>query len=231
MKKLVPILLAGMIIPAIPASPSQKSWTFEYASGSAYNFTTPLQIRQDGTYDINIDAEYATKPFHGSPYYAARIGRRTGNRGWELELIHHKLYLRNNPRNVQHFEISHGYNFLDVNRVWERWGIDFRLGGGLVITHPETMVRGMQYPTDQGMLGQGLFLSGPAGQASVGKRVFLWKGLFLSLEGKFTAAYAIIPVADGLAFVPNFAVHGLFGLGYSCRFPGKNPALKGESRE
>ena len=223
-RRYIPVLVSLILFLVPGAQAAETSWSAEYFGGSAYNFTTPLGIYQDGMENIGVNAEYATRPFHGSPYYSARIGQWHGNRGWEWELIHHKLFLKNPPRDVQHFEISHGYNLLTTNRVWERRGLLLRLGAGLVVTHPETLVRGEQYPMDQGFFGTGLFLSGLTAQAAIGKRLYLWKGLFLALEGKLTAAYAIIPVADGLATVPNLAVHGLFGLGYTYRLKEYRPS-------
>ena len=39
--------------------------------------------------------------------------------------------------------------------------------------------------------------------------------LFLALEGKLTAAHTRVDAANGHASVPNVAIHGLVGLGYS----------------
>ena len=50
--------------------------------------------------------------------------------------------------------------------------------------------------------------------APAGKRSRFGKGLFGTLEAKFTMSYAWVPIQDGSATAPVIALHGLFGLGY-----------------
>jgi len=204
------IILLVIVVPA----KTQESWTFEAFLGSAYNFKTPLTIRQSGQDDIKLNARYDEGWLEGSPYYAWRIAKWKGNRAWELELIHHKLYLDNEPPEVQHFEISHGYNLITVNRAWKHKGLIYRLGAGVVITHPEMVIRGKELSPNQGIFNEGFYLSGPTAQAAVQKRFYIRKKLFFTVEGKLTASYAHTPIQDGYADVPNVAVHGVFGLGY-----------------
>lgn len=217
MKQFFRLLLTAAIIVTAWQSAAQASWTFEVLGGSAYNFTTPLTIRQTGENDIKLDARYSTRPFNGSPYYSMRLGHWTDNRGWEFEMTHHKLYLENLPAEVQHFEISHGYNQITLNRAWDYRGFIFHFGLGLVMTHPETTVRGKSNTWVNGLFtsgDKGFRLSGTTAQAAISKRFFIFRGLFINIEGKLTGSYATIPVVDGDATVPNVALHGLFGLGY-----------------
>jgi hypothetical protein len=51
--------------------------------------------------------------------------------------------------------------------------------------------------------------------ASATRRVSLFYGAFLSLDGRVSASFLRIPVADGHATVPNLALHLHLGLGYS----------------
>lgn len=205
------IIQAALLVIIIPTG-VQAAWTFEVFGGSAWNISTPLSIHQYGEERINLDAKYNTKPFRGSPYYAWRIAKWNQERAWELELVHHKLYLANEPPEVQHFEISHGYNLVTINRAWMHRTFITRLGAGIVIAHPETTIRGKQLPFGDGL--DGFYLAGPTIQAAIGKRFSIWGGLFATLEGKLTVSYAVIPIQDGNAHVPNVALHGLFGLGY-----------------
>jgi hypothetical protein len=46
------------------------------------------------------------------------------------------------------------------------------------------------------------------------KRFYPVKKVFLTLEGKVTASYAITPVQGGSAETPNIAFHGLLGIGF-----------------
>jgi hypothetical protein len=77
------------------------------------------------------NAKYHTEPFNESPYYAWRLAKWSKNRAWEFELVHHKLYLSNPPAEVQHFEVSHGYNLITINRAWLLRGFIWRFGAGL----------------------------------------------------------------------------------------------------
>ena len=54
---------------------------------------------------------------------------------------------------------------------------------------------------------------GPVAQIGVGKRFYI-KSSFVSVEGKFSAAYYSVPVVGGDGYGFNFAFHGLVGIGY-----------------
>jgi len=214
------LLAAGCACFAAPTQPQsdpakhkhhrqpQNGWSVELFTGTAYNFRTPLTISQAGQPDLDFTATYHTRPFSDSPYYAWRIGKWKHGHAWELEMIHHKVYLTNNPAEVQRFEISHGYNLLLINRADVRGGLIYHLGVGAVVAHTESTVRGESHDT-------GYHFTGPAGQAAVGKRFALTEKLFATVEGKITAANARVDVANGHAKAPNIALHGLVGLGYT----------------
>lgn len=206
-------------LPATCPSPSANHYravplgsrnSLEAFLGAAYDFKTHLEITQSGQSDIGLGASYSTKPFTTPFYYDVRYGRwnKEGTHGWEIELLHHKLYLDNNPPEVQHFEITHGYNFLMYNNAHTNYGAIWRIGGGPIITHTESTVRGLVHETDYQLAGAGI-------QFSVGKRWYFSRQFYGALEGKLTGAYARVSVANGRANVPNVAIHGLFGIGYA----------------
>ena len=211
MKKfcIVLILVSFLSVPA-----SSANWILEGFLGTAWNLPTSLTIVQEGYPKITLTAHYEEKTFEGSPYYTLRIGRWSKNRAWELELVHHKIFLDNPPAEVQRFSISNGFNILTINRAWDTGKFIWRFGIGLVVTHPESTVRGRSFDESKGIFGQGFYISGAAIQGAVGKRIFLWKGLFASLEGKITVSYVRVPIVDGHANVPNVAGHILVGIGY-----------------
>ena len=182
--------------------------------GTAFSLPTPLRIAQRGSDPIRLTARYHTKPLRGAPYYAWRVERETGERrGYALDFVHHKLYLQNRPPDVQKFEISHGFNMLSVAPWWRRGAARYLAGVGVVITHPETTVRGKALPAGRGLFGGGYYISGVTLQGALGRRFRLGDRLFTSLEGKLTASYARVPVAEGTATVPNIALHTLVGVG------------------
>ncbi len=208
------VLLALGVAPG--RSAAQDRWSAEVFAGTAWSLPTPLLIRQQGEPDLRLRARYATRPWSGAPYYAYRFGRWSDATAWEAELVHHKLYLENPPPEVQHFEISHGYNLVTANRATTTdGGTIVRLGVGVVVAHPEGRIRNRPVGPVRSLLGGGYHISGWTAQLSVGRRVPLSQGLFVAPEAKVTASYARVPLQEGWAVVPNVAVHALAGLGYT----------------
>ncbi|MCX6842522.1 MAG: hypothetical protein NTX53_09615 [candidate division WOR-3 bacterium] len=177
------------------------------ATGLQYNVRTRLVISQNGSPDIKLVARYDTKPFTEVPYYDIKLGVRRRAWAYELELIHHKLYLVNRPPEVDTFEITHGYNPILLNLVREEWGVAFRAGAGILLAHPESTVRGLRFPETGGILGW--YVSGPAAQLSVSKWLGLSHRFCAGFEGKLVGAWARVPIVDGSANVPNLSLHGL----------------------
>lgn len=209
----VPIFFIAAAAAVRPLGATAR-WHLEVYGGTDHNFPIRLMVRQSGFADIVLTARYDPIPFEIPPYYDVRLGRWQGDRGWEVELVHQKLRLVNKPAAIQHFEISHGYNLIDINRAWRLKAFTVRVGAGCIMTHPESTVRGTTWNQKQGFLGLGWFISGPTGQVAVGRDLFSWRSLFLTAEGKFTGSLAWVPIVDGFAFVPNLALHGLVGVRY-----------------
>lgn len=206
------VCLGFFLLPAGLAA--EDGWVFQVSVGAVENLESSLEIRQDGFPDLELDADYETRPFEGPLYYSLRGGWWRGRGGWELELIHQKLFLQDPPPEVQHFAISHGYNLLTVNRAWEGRGLVWRLGAGAVIAHPENEVRGRVLDPEETNLPGGYHLAGPVLQAAAEKRFGLGESWFLGLEGKVSGALAEVPISGGEAEVPNVAFHALLGIGY-----------------
>ena len=195
----------------------QRSWTFNFSLGDAYCFKMPLVISQQGYEKIKLTAHYRTESFQLPFYYSRKIGTAKDLKGWELELTHLKLYLVNNPPEVQYFSISHGYNYFTVNRIWDLDLMILRLGTGVIISHPESTVRNLNYDTHQGLFNRGYHISGPGLQITAEKRIVIVRGFFFSIEIKATAAIAKAGIAEGNAIVPQAGLHGLFGIGYTFK--------------
>jgi len=205
-------ILAMIFLLAAPLFGSD--WMFEGFLGGAWNVPTYLTVVQKGYSDISLKAEYEERAFEGFPYYDLRLSRWSNDRAWELELVHHKIYLANPSAGIQRFSISDGFNIITINRAWDVKKIIWRLGVGVVFTHPESTIRGNVFDEHKGLLGEGFYFSGVALQAAVGKQAKLWRGLFLALEGKVTASFVQVPIHSGHADLSNVAFHILAGLGY-----------------
>lgn len=190
------------------------SWSIELFSGFVHNYPSPLTIRQSGYEDIHLKANYHTKSFQFPLYYVVRTSRWHRERAWELEFIHHKLFLTNRPLEVQRFAITHGLNLLMVNRAWKFRLVIFRMGIGVIFAHPETTVREKRYSERKGILKKGYHLSDSVVQVALGKKFDFFSRLMVSIEAKITHSFSLIPIKDGKADVENVAFHGLLGLGF-----------------
>ncbi|RNI30581.1 hypothetical protein EFB08_04850 [Rufibacter latericius] len=190
--------------------------TAEVFAGTSWSLPMPLRIEQPGEPTLRFKARYTTRPWTGSPYYAYRLGYEN----WSAELVHHKVYLENPPSEIEHFEVSHGYNLAMVSRAFpfrESPGI-FRIGLGMVIGHPEGRIRGKAINPVKSLLGGGYHISGVCLQVAVGSKLGVADHWFFRPEAKLTAAWARMPLAGGgSATVPNIALHTLFGFGYRSR--------------
>lgn len=189
--------------------------TVEVMGGSALNLPASLTVHQRGFPDIRVSgARYETRAFGKNPYAVWRVGLWDGDRGWEVEHIHHRLFLTNPPPEIQVFAIHFGYNYFLCGRAWKHSGWIYRAAAGPIVTNPENTVRGRKFHKEPGFLDTGNFFSGIGTRAGVARNVPLTEHLFLVGEGAFTAGFAwSVPVVDGSANVPNFAVHGHLGVG------------------
>jgi hypothetical protein len=109
---------------------------------------------------------------------------------------------------------------LTFGKAWQRESLLVRAGGGIVLAHPESTVRGQTWPETGGLspgfiglLHDGYFLTGPIGRASISHR--FGHRFFVAPELEVTAARARVPIVDGDAVVPNVAVHFRLAVGVS----------------
>ena len=215
--------LLGLVGRPVPAMAQLELQGF---LGSSVSLPTPLSITQRGQPDLDLTAHWATRPLLDTWYYAGRIGLWSGNRGWLFDFTHHKVYLSNPPTEIQKFRITNGMNMFTLSRGFRHGRLSYALGAGPVITYPINRVRGQKLQCGRGFLG-GYFLSGGSLMASATRRFPLTAGFFLSLDGRLSASYVRVPVADGHASVPNVALHLHAGLGYQHDQPAartKDPA-------
>src|SRR5690606_27263758 len=116
---LISLPLVGLAQLKLKPHHNQSRWSLEYHFGGALNMKLPLTIVQDGYPDIYIaKADFASESFTGPHYWNWKAAKWFGKHGITIEGLHHKIYLRNKPDEVQRFGISHGYNMciLSYNR-------------------------------------------------------------------------------------------------------------------
>ncbi len=182
--------------------------------GSSVSSPSPLSITQRDQPDLHVMAHWATRPFRPTWYYAGRIGLWRGNRGWFLDFTHHKMTMIDRPSSIQQFAITNGVNMVTLSRGFRRGKLSWGVGAGPVVTFPVNRVRGLELERGRGFIG-GYFLSGATVVASATRHVPLVAGFFASVDGRVSATYVRVPVANGHASVPNLALHLHAGLGYS----------------
>ena len=204
--------LAGLLLLATPAQ-AERRLSLEALVGGVHNFGTTLIIRQQGEPDIDVDASYDTRAFESPIYYALRLRIFQDTTAWEVQFVHHKIYLVNIylvnvTDEVRHFEVSHGFNLLTVNRAWSTLPLTIRFGAGVVMAHTESVVRDLSAPDT------GYHLTGPVFIAGMGREFPLSSRLFVTAEAQLAVARAHVPVALGDASVPTVGLHGRVGFGF-----------------
>jgi len=207
-------LSAALGLGAAPAR--SQTLSLEFMGGDAYNFPTPLSIQQAGYPDLNFTAQYDTRPYNAyAPYYAWRASLWDKGEAWELEQVHHKLFLSNPPPEVQNFAIHYGYNYFFVNHAWKNPDFIFRLGTGPIITNPTSTVRGQAHTSNNtGLFDQGYDFSGWGAQVSAARDFGLFDTTFAVLEAALIGGWAWdVPIANGTADVPTLGLHLHLGMG------------------
>ena len=184
---------------------AQSGLRLEAGTFLPYNIPMPLTIHQTGEHEINLTARYASEPFVAPICWVWRVGLWSEGRSWELEVVHHKIYLDNAPPEIGSFGISHGLNQITINRGWQFEIVALRVGAGLILAHAESSIRGRILSEDGGIFGMGYHLTGPTFQAAVGRHFPLVDGLLATTEVKLSGYFASVPVAGGDA-----SVTGLF---------------------
>ena len=139
----------------------------------------------------------------------------------EIEFIHHKLYIEENlPVQVEKFEVSDGYNLLLLNLVNTlSENMNYRLGVGTVVTHPDIMIEGQtNYIKGGGLIPKlwtdGYHWGGISSQASVFYNYGIKDNLSMNIETKLIYASASVPVVGGSFILPNLSIHFLVGISF-----------------
>jgi hypothetical protein len=193
---------------------ASNRWHVSFTPGISLVPPVPLVIRQENHESIRLWANYRSAPLKLPPYYSGRLGFMENGRGWEAELNHLKVYLKNRPEEAERFSISHGYNQIFINRIIEKGRFSQKIGLGMVAAHPENKVRGKLLDEKKGLFGDGYYLTGPAIQYGLYKEIPLGRHFFLLGEARISAAFARVPVADGKADAPVVAIHLQLGPGF-----------------
>lgn len=199
------VALFALTLPALAGE-----LTLSAFGGTSFSARTPLTIEQAGQPTIRFTARYDTRPIDDWPYYAWRVGLWSGSSSWELQHIHHKIYLSNTTDEVQRFEITHGYNLFTLGRAFRTPALTWRVGLGAVVTHGRERIRSEDFETG-GVFGE-YQVAGVSAIAGVEKDWKIASRVFVATELQVSGAWARVEVPRGDATVPNVALHALVGL-------------------
>lgn len=213
------VVLTWPYSPAVAPCRAQEGWSLELSIGPAYNMPSPLWIRQVGQRRMRLIARFSTRPFSVPLYYGVRLDRRCGPAEWALEFIHHKIYLDNRSYPVQWLSATHGFNIVVLERGVFRGPLVYRMGGGLVLSHPESTIGGRVFDEKGGILGRGYYLSGPVVLGAVTAYLPRAGGAAISVELKGTLAYVWMPVSGGSAVILVGSIHALLGVRFPLHLP------------
>lgn len=199
-----------LILWAVPchADSLPPGLVFQAFTGAPLNFPTSLTITQEGRPDLEHDADWESRPFEQPLYWALRLRWQREADGFELQLLHHKMYLENPPAAIEHFEVTHGFNILTVNYMRRTRPVHWRLGAGVTMPNTFATIGGELSDVHDYSIG------GPAFLAGGGSELALTRRLFLSAEAQFIAGWGTDDVSRGEAKVVSLAIHILVGLGF-----------------
>ncbi|MFH0895817.1 MAG: hypothetical protein V2A54_15385 [Bacteroidota bacterium] len=199
----------------ISASIHAQSFSFTLRFGAPLQMPLPLVIKQDGYPDIKIkSARFYSEPLFSPVYWDWRMAYSKNKKEWGLSSIHHKLYLRNKPPEVARFSLSHGYNYVFIDRIVPLTGGVFFAGGGLglVIAHPESTVRGQVFEEKE--VFKGYFPIGPAMMLAFDYRISILRWMYFTAGAKSCFSYSVVPIANGSARLTDVSLHFSAGLGF-----------------
>jgi len=229
---------------AAGSSTAYGEWTGAFYGGKAYIRDSDLEMEQPslGTSLKLRDVAWDDQSFEGPIYYGVRVGRfftSYPHFGLEAEFIHLKAVsegerlvgasgtLRGSPLDrelpmeeiVEHFEITHGMNFILFNVVG-RYGflrdqtypvgrvrLLARAGVGPTIPHPEGTIGGESFSRYQ--------TNGPGFGAGIGCEVSFSRHFFGLVEYKRTYVDVEVDIPQGTASTALHSNQFIFGLGVS----------------
>jgi hypothetical protein len=192
------------------ANADDASWSVEALIGDAYNLDSRTSVVHPSLGTVSLDGEYETRGFEGPVHYAWRVARWKEGRAWELQLLHHKLYLQDPPAGIDALSVSHGFNIVTLNRAFDYAGWRPRVGIGPVITHVEATIAGSTYDGPYELAGAAVLVG-------LGKTVAITSGFYVLGEVSATFGYVEANPSGAPELelnIRNPAVHAQLGAGY-----------------
>lgn len=177
------VALAGCLCASI--SHARPRIDVQVMSGAPISLRTHFELDQQGVDELAFTASYKSEPLKFPIYYGVRVGMARESSTWSIELLHHKVFLRSGPDEIESFEVTHGFNILSIQRGWVVHSrVHVHIGLGTVVAHPESRVRGRKFDERGGIFDSGYHFAGPALTSGVGRRFPVGASpTFFSVEG------------------------------------------------
>jgi hypothetical protein len=211
-------MLAGVgFLLCCRAFPAAAQWRVESWLGTAWNAPTRVSFAQINEPEIHATADWSTRPFKPTWYYAGRIALWSGTSGWAFTYMHHKMYMDNPPTAVAYFRITNGVNFGLAERLWRRGGWEYGVGAGPIFAVPVSSVRGEVYNNAHGIFHSRYELAGAAIGLNLARRLRLLPFTYGSLSLRATAGFLHLHISNGHATTDNLALHLQYGLSLQSR--------------
>ena len=96
---------------------AQNGWHMTSMIGTPMSIDNELILHSDGKTQVH-QAKYEAKPFSDFPYWSLRSEYWNNQHAFGVELVHHKVYLKNTTDYIQSFSVSDGYNLLYLNYAY-----------------------------------------------------------------------------------------------------------------
>jgi len=198
--------------------------------GNALNASETITIEPDADahYEpITFEADFESRGLKLPPFYSFKLGWSVEPRQWrwEVELLHQKLHVPDEdlPPQIEHFEVTHGFNLFlfNLSHPIPNHDLRARFGVGTILAHPDIYIydeNGNPQLADPdkfgeipGFLDDRYFFGGYAVQLAVQKHWALSPRNGLVAEIKLKHAKTRLPVYRGEVDVPNTALSFLLG--------------------
>lgn len=201
-------VLAALLIAATAAGavPPHRL-VVQVFGGTVLNADSDLRLARWDEPVLEHRAAWETRSFEVPVYWNLRLRWQRADDAFELQLLHHKLYLANPTAEIRHLEVTHGFNIVSGHYVRNWRGFLVRAGVGVVLPKTDADLGGESGGTNAYRV-QGLAILGGAG------REWLLAGpVSLALEAQLIWAGSDIDVPGGVGEVTHLGLHLLAGLG------------------
>jgi hypothetical protein len=213
--RIAPLLILLLLLSMGATAQKTGLITFKANTGIVYSLPSKITFKQAGQPDISFRGRYRAESLVLPIYWDYSLEYSKNGKSYGIRTTHHKVILDNPQQNVQAFEMTHGFNMVNLFYAQEWRSFRWLVGAGVTAAHPESTVRNNFYsvPGGEGALNSSYVLVGPNIIGSLNRRFYFGNTFFWRFEGKVSWSYFDVPIYEGRAKGTNLALHFLTGFG------------------